>query len=184
MLTSTMRKMRLWFLVMLGLGLGRDLGAQIQRKSIDFQNYQGLRCAGELPVDFRQTSVAKARKAELAIADKDLSRTERLQESEHAVRTVFEVDEILMSGRVLFGDPLSEFVESVAEKILKANDREDLLDELRFYVLKSQEVNAYATSNGVVMVTVGLLSRIENESQLAFILAHEIQHYVLKHSLQ
>jgi hypothetical protein len=184
MLTSTMRKMRLWFLVMLGLGLGRDLDAQIQGKSIDFQDYQGLRCAGELPVDFRQTSVAKARKAESTIADKDLSRTERLEESEHAVRTVFEVDEILMSGRVLFGDPLTQFVESVAEKLLKANDREDLLDELRFYVLKSQEVNAYATSNGVVMVTVGLLSRIENESQLAFILAHEIQHYVLKHSLQ
>lgn len=160
------------------------LSAQTGQLNIDFNRYSGLICEGELPLDFKETSVSKARKAELDVLNKELNRAERMQEKEHAVRSVFGVDEILMSGRVLYGDPLSTFVESVAEKLLKANDREDLLDELRFYVLKSQEVNAYATSNGVVMVTVGLLSRIENESQLAFILAHEIQHYTQKHSLQ
>lgn len=183
---TTSRKLGLFsvaFAVM-GIGLVGGLNAQSQGNTIDFEHYSGLRCAGELPVDFRETSISKAHKAQAKIADKDLTRSDRQQESEHAVRSIFEVDELLMSGRVLFGDPLSQFVESVAEKVLKANDREDLLDDLRFYVLKSQEVNAYATSNGVVMVTVGLLSRIENESQLAFILAHEIQHYVLKHSLQ
>lgn len=158
--------------------------SQSVRSKIDFNHYPGLRCEGELPSDFKESSVSKAHKAETTVMNKDLDRAEKLQEKEHAVRTVFGVDEILMSGRVLYGDPLSSFVESVAERLLKANDREDLLNELRFYVLKSQEVNAYATSNGVVMVTVGLLSRIENESQLAFILAHEIQHYTLQHSLQ
>ncbi|MFM6953265.1 MAG: hypothetical protein ACKOXR_09035, partial [Bacteroidota bacterium] len=162
---TTSRKLGLFsvaFAVM-GIGLVGGLNAQSQGNTIDFEHYSGLRCAGELPVDFRETSISKAHKAQAKIADKDLTRSDRQQESEHAVRSIFEVDELLMSGRVLFGDPLSQFVESVAEKVLKANDREDLLDDLRFYVLKSQEVNAYATSNGVVMVTVGLLSRIENE---------------------
>ncbi|NBU03515.1 MAG: hypothetical protein EBT60_04295 [Bacteroidetes bacterium] len=167
----------------MGLSIA-PLFAQTGQTKIDFNHYSGLLCEGELPSDFKETSVNKARKAESAVLNKELERAERLQEKDHAVRSVFGVDEILMSGRVLYGDPLSTFVEAVAEKLLKANDREDLLDELRFYVLKSQEVNAYATSNGVVMVTVGLLSRIENESQLAFILAHEIQHYTQKHSLQ
>ncbi len=167
------------------LGLSAlPLRAQTGQPKVDFDRYSGLMCEGELPSDFKETPVEKARKAESEVWNKELERDERLQEKEHAVRSVFGVDEILMSGRVLYGDPLSTFVESVAEKLLKANDREDLLNELRFYVLKSQEVNAYATSNGVVMVTVGLLSRIENESQLAFILAHEIQHYTEKHSLQ
>lgn len=161
-----------------------NLYAQTSKLNIDFNVYKGLKCEGEMPADFKETSVSKAMRAEAAVLDKDIQRSEKSQESEHAIRSVFGVDEILMSGRVLYGDPLTHFVEAVAERLLKANEREDLLNELRFYVLKSQEVNAYATSNGVVMVTVGLLSRIENESQLAFILAHEIQHYTQKHSLQ
>lgn len=161
-----------------------NLYAQTSKLNIDFNVYKGLKCEGEMPADFKETSVSKAMRAEATVLDKDIQRSEKFQESEHAIRSVFGVDEILMSGRVLYGDPLTHFVEAVAERLLKANEREDLLNELRFYVLKSQEVNAYATSNGVVMVTVGLLSRIENESQLAFILAHEIQHYTQKHSLQ
>lgn len=172
----------IWF-----LGV-QNLCAQSNQSKLDvnqskFHHYIGLKCEGEMPEDFRERSVNKAIRAEASVLDKDLNREDRTQESEHAIRSIFGVDEILMSGRVLYGDPLSQFVESVAERLLKANEREDLLNELRFYVLKSQEVNAYATSNGVVMVTVGLLSRIENESQLAFILAHEIQHYTLRHSL-
>ncbi len=161
-----------------------NLYAQTSKLNIDFNVYKGLKCEGEMPADFKETSVSKAMRAEATVLDKDIQRSEKSQESQHAIRSVFGVDEILMSGRVLYGDPLTHFVEAVAERLLKANEREDLLNELRFYVLKSQEVNAYATSNGVVMVTVGLLSRIENESQLAFILAHEIQHYTQKHSLQ
>jgi hypothetical protein len=181
-LTKWACKSLLWVGV-LGFG-SHNLYAQASKLNIDFNLYKGLKCEGEMPADYRETSASKAMRAETAVLDKDLGRTEKSQESEHAISSVFGVDEILMSGRVLYGDPLTQFVESVAERLLKANEREDLLNELRFYVLKSQEVNAYATSNGVVMVTVGLLSRIENESQLAFILAHEIQHYTQKHSLQ
>lgn len=181
-LTKWACKSLLWVGV-LGFG-SHDLNAQSSQLNIDFNIFKGLKCEGEMPADYRETSVIKAMRAETAVLEKDLGRADKWQESEHAIFSVFEVDEILMSGRVLYGDPLTKFVESVAERLLKANEREDLLNELRFYVLKSQEVNAYATSNGVVMVTVGLLSRIENESQLAFILAHEIQHYAQKHSLQ
>ena len=151
---------------------------------IDFEHYRGLICDGNLPVDFSISSVEKIDKALAEYESKDLGKKEAALEEEHIIRSVFAVDELLMSGRILFGDPMSTFVEEVGQKLLAANDRTDLMESLRFYVLKSNEVNAYATSNGVVIVTVGLLSRIENESQLAFILAHEIQHYIQKHSLQ
>lgn len=151
---------------------------------IDFEHYRGLVCAGELPIDFSTSSAKKVEKALDDLDNKDQAKKEALLEREHITRSVFAIDDLLMSGRILFGDPMSAFVEEVGQKLLAANDRTDLMESLRFYVLKSTEVNAYATSNGVVIVTVGLLSRIENESQLAFILAHEIQHYIQKHSLQ
>jgi predicted Zn-dependent protease len=73
-------------------------------------------------------------------------------------------------------------VNQVADELL--NDKKQLRDELQFFVMKSHVPNAYTTHNGIVVVTIGLLARLENESQLAVILAHEIQHFVLKHSLQ
>lgn len=41
--------------------------------------------------------------------------------------------------------------------------------------------NAYCVGEGTTLVTTGLLSRLENESQLAAVLAHELAHYELNH---
>jgi Zn-dependent protease with chaperone function len=169
------------------LGLGAEAllaqGGNANVK-VDFEHYRGAVCSGELPIDFKISSVKKVDDAMSELKNKELGRKEAALEKEHLIKSVFAIDDLLMSGRILYGDPMSDFVEAVGQKLLAANDRGDLMESLRFYVLKSNEVNAYATSNGVVIVTVGLLSRIENESQLAFILAHEIQHYIQKHSLQ
>lgn len=51
-------------------------------------------------------------------------------------------------------------------------------------VLDSREVNAFATSGGHIFVTRGLLHCIENEDSLAAVIAHEIAHIQLQHSLQ
>ena len=121
-----------------------NLYAQTSKLNIDFNVYKGLKCEGEMPADFKETSVSKAMRAEATVLDKDIQRSEKSQESEHAIRSVFGVDEILMSGRVLYGDPITHFVEAVAERLLKANEREDLLNELRFYV--PQKNDAYTKS--------------------------------------
>jgi hypothetical protein len=42
-------------------------------------------------------------------------------------------------------------------------------------------VNAFTTNNGIIFVNLGLLSRLENEAQLAFVLAHEVVHYRKQH---
>ena len=48
---------------------------------------------------------------------------------------------------------------------------------------RGDEINAYAAPGGNVMVTTGLYRIIENEEQLAAVLAHEIAHITLKHGL-
>ena len=50
-------------------------------------------------------------------------------------------------------------------------------------ILKSGEINAFATSGGHILVTRGLLTRVSSEDQIAAVLAHEISHIQLKHSI-
>jgi predicted Zn-dependent protease len=55
--------------------------------------------------------------------------------------------------------------------------------EIRFYfgVLDSDEINAFAAPGGYIFNTMGALLKMENEAQLATVLAHEIAHVVKKH---
>jgi len=152
-----------------------------QNNKIDFNNYKPIYCEGELPANLKSLSSKKALEAMNQIQNTGKTGKERRTEESHAVEVSFFEDQILSSGQVLFGNPLSDYVEKVGLNLIK--ERKELLDEIQFYVLRSHVPNAYTTSNGLIFVSVGLLVRLENESQLAVILAHEIQHYIKKHSL-
>ena len=95
----------------------------------------------------------------------------------------FSQQKILFGGKVLFGDEMSIYVNKVAHNLLDKSGLSALKSELRFYVLKSDVVNAICMPDGAIFVTVGLLSQIENEAQLAYILSHEITHYTKQHSV-
>jgi len=53
-----------------------------------------------------------------------------------------------------------------------------------FGVLDTDAVNAYATPGGHVLVTKGLLAKLNNEAQLAGVLAHELVHVYDKHAVK
>lgn len=53
-----------------------------------------------------------------------------------------------------------------------------------FGVLQSDGVNAVSGPGGFVFVSEGLLTRLDNEAQLAGVLAHEISHITGKHALR
>ncbi|MBU1172379.1 MAG: M48 family metalloprotease [Proteobacteria bacterium] len=53
--------------------------------------------------------------------------------------------------------------------------------EFRFIVLDSNEINAFATPGGYIFITRGAIGRMDNEAQLACVLAHEIAHITKKH---
>lgn len=55
--------------------------------------------------------------------------------------------------------------------------------ELKFYFipLASDEINAFATPGGYIFITTGALKAMNNEAQLACVLAHEIAHVTEKH---
>ena len=60
----------------------------------------------------------------------------------------------------------------------------DYCQQVRIYVLESPEFNAHILPNGAFILLTGLLLRVDNESQLAYVLAHELGHYVSKHGIK
>ena len=53
----------------------------------------------------------------------------------------------------------------------------------RFHVAQDDTVNAFAIPGGVVVVHSGLIAATRNAEELAGVLAHEVQHIELRHSL-
>jgi Zn-dependent protease with chaperone function len=51
----------------------------------------------------------------------------------------------------------------------------------RFYVVDEKQPNAFALSNGVVVIHSAMFGIVENEAQLAAVIGHEITHTIEKH---
>src|SRR6185436_10736392 len=77
---------------------------------------------------------------------------------------------------------LNKYVSLVGLAIVNASDRP--VGNWEFGVLETNDVNAFAGPNGYIFVTRGALSRMENEAQLAGVLAHEVTHVLHHHGLQ
>lgn len=148
-------------------------------QSIDFTNYRPLKSSGVMPSDIcRQfTEHYEKRKEDL---NKEKSEIKKYG-ADYALSSSYYLNQILKSGKLLYGDPLSKYVNQVAINLLI--NQPDLKENLRFYVIRVPFVNAFALDPGVIIVTTGLLAQIENEAQLAFVLSHEIIHIIKKHSI-
>ena len=54
--------------------------------------------------------------------------------------------------------------------------------DLRIYIWSEKEVNALALPGGAMLISQGLLNEAESPEELAGVIAHEIQHVLLRHS--
>ena len=69
---------------------------------------------------------------------------------------------------------------SIAGRIIAAN-KNYLFDSIKFYINRSAVPNAACYGEGTIMINLGLLLWIDNDDELAFVLAHEMSHQVLNH---
>ncbi len=130
---------------------------------------------GPIPAEFLQP-VVQTYQEHLA-RHADLSS----EQAEFYLMNAYQVQQLLSSGKVLFEDDASLYVQQVADQILR--NRPDLRKDLRFFTVKSPELNAFSTNQGLILVNLGLLAHLQHEAQLAFILCHEISHYLRQHPL-
>lgn len=56
--------------------------------------------------------------------------------------------------------------------------------ELKFYIIKGTDPNAFAIPGGHIFLTTGLLVTTENEHELAGVISHEIAHVMSRHVVQ
>ncbi len=89
--------------------------------------------------------------------------------------------QLLLSGKVLCNDSVSHYLDQVADQLLRA--RPQLRQELQFFAVRSHVVNAVVSGRGIILVNLGLLAHLDSEAELAYILSHEIAHYVAQHAL-
>jgi predicted Zn-dependent protease len=90
--------------------------------------------------------------------------------------------EIEMTGTLLNDLSLRSFVDRVGRSLVAEVGSTPF--EFRFYVVKSQEPNAFAIPGGYIFVTTGLLVLAESEQEIAGVLSHEIAHVTMRHISQ
>lgn len=93
--------------------------------------------------------------------------------------SIYGLQLLYKSGKIVFNKRLYDYVNAVLEKVL--TKEQELYKNLRIHIIRSSYVNAFTFYNGDIFVTLGLLAQLENEAQLAYILAHEASHYKLEH---
>ena len=76
---------------------------------------------------------------------------------------------------------LQRYVNRVGRWIALHSDRPEL--PWTFSVIDTETINAFALPGGSVIVSSGLLKRLNSESELAGVLAHEIAHVARKHQI-
>ncbi len=81
----------------------------------------------------------------------------------------------------IFTNSWNNYFKKVINAVAKANPTFDF-SRIHILVSRDEDFNAYSTGEGTIVVNIGLLNRIENESELVFILCHEFSHFILNHS--
>lgn len=87
--------------------------------------------------------------------------------------------ELKQKNMLINGDRVNAYVDEITARIDGA--RSGKASQLRTYVIKDASANAFTSGAGYVFIHAGLLATMENEAQLAMVLAHEIAHEDLGH---
>ena len=73
-------------------------------------------------------------------------------------------------------------LKSIFKKLMKYVERKSI--NYNYKVVQTDEVNAYAISGGYMYVNTGILDFLDDENEIAFVLAHEISHNEKKHCIK
>lgn len=86
------------------------------------------------------------------------------------------------SGLIYRDEELETYLNEIAKKLQPP----DVFKHIPFkiMVIKNHFLNAFAFPNGVIYIHSGILARMENEAQLATLLAHEMTHATHRHAVK
>lgn len=102
------------------------------------------------------------------------------EEEKNLGKEIFQTIE--RSGDILNDLSLQSFLQKIGHSLVAEVGSTPF--EFKFYLIRSQEPNAFAIPGGYVFVTTGLLALAENEHEVAGVLSHEISHVTMRHISQ
>ncbi|MDQ5984611.1 MAG: Beta-barrel assembly-enhancing protease [Syntrophus sp. SKADARSKE-3] len=97
-------------------------------------------------------------------------------------RSIEEETVLSKSGFVVDDEELGIYLNGIAQKLLPPEIRARI--PFKIYALKNSLLNAFAYPNGCIYIHTGILARMDNEAQLAVLLAHEMTHVTHRHAIQ
>jgi len=91
------------------------------------------------------------------------------------------IKEIFEEQEVYTSTASRQYLDGLVQEIVKANP---FLSSQSFtcFFSRSGTPNASYLGEGIILFNMGLFTRLENESQAAFVICHEIAHFYLQHS--
>ena len=84
-------------------------------------------------------------------------------------------------GLVLADDAANAYLRRIGQALIP-RDLQLARVSWQFRILRDPQPNAFALPNGSIYVTTGLLTLLDNESQVAAIIAHELTHVMRRHT--
>ncbi len=81
----------------------------------------------------------------------------------------------------IFDPVVTDYFQAIFDEIINANSELAALNP-RLLIGRSPYPNAYCVGEGTLVFNLELLSRLDNEGQVAFVLAHELAHLKLDHA--
>lgn len=90
--------------------------------------------------------------------------------------------QLLARGMIETNPVLNNYLNELGARLLINIDHR--LRNYQFFIVKDFGINAFAVPGGFIGVNVGLILRAQNQNQLASVMAHEIAHVRLMHSMR
>lgn len=95
----------------------------------------------------------------------------------------YEIQKELINGDVYNNWPeLENYLNRILKQVLPPELSRDSI--IHIYIVQDGSFNAFMTPSGQIFMNIGVFSEVFNESQIASVIAHELAHYYLKHSIK
>lgn len=91
-------------------------------------------------------------------------------------------EEVSKEYKIYNNAAVAAYVQGVGNKVTAVCDRAEI--QYRFAVIEKDEMNAFALPGGYIYVYTGLMKQMDDESQLAAVMAHEVGHVAARHSAE
>jgi len=143
------------------------------------ENFVPLKSSGQLPPVFTQ-NIRNVIRQDVELM-KDSGKVHKDLKAKFFTSSNYQIEKIIRSGNTLINDEVSAYLNEITNVLLK--DDPALRSKISVYAFKSVVVNAYSYDKGFIFVDLGLIAQAETEAQLAYLMCHEIMHYVKKHQV-